>query len=270
MRSVALSICLLALGACGVPRAEHEAALAKVDSLEHELDELRHGPERLLARARQAFDSEDYRAVVVASDELAGRHPSTPEAAEAAALAEDASERIARQQREQARRAEAERLAAERRMRQAVAGLWSHTDNVENVTWYYDRESSRYVNSTSRVILYMGRRGQGAPWLRFSVRYKADEWLFIQSYTFNVDGTNYRIDASGFSEVERDNGYGGIWEWYTAPAGPRELEIARAIANSRNAVLRYNGQQYYRDRTISDVEKSGLQKVLDAYEVMSR
>lgn len=270
-RLLAAAIVLVVTG-CGVPQDQHDAALARVDSLESELDELRHGASRLLAGAELAFESGNYTAVLTASRDLVERHPDAPEVPTVTALAERAQERIDEVEREEAQQREAEerererqREELERRRRAAVASLWSRTDEVEGITWFFDRESSRYVNSGSRVVLYMGRRGEGKPWLLFSVRYTADDWLFIQSYTFNVDGRNYRISASGFGDVERDNGYGGIWEWYTTTAGTRELEIARAIANSTNAVVRYNGRQYHRDRTITNAEKQGLQKVLDAF-----
>ena len=263
---------VLAVAGCGVPQEDHDAVLAKVDSLEAELDELRYGAARLLAQAELAFETQDFGAVLTASRDLVERHPDAPEASAVAALAEQAQERIDEAARAETRRLEAEarerereREELERRRRAAVASLWSRTDDVEGITWYFDRESSRYVDSASRVVLYMGRRGQAKPWLIFSVRYKADDWLFIQSYTFNVDGQNFRIDASGFDDVERDNGYGGIWEWYTTTAGAKELEIARAIVNSTNAVVRYHGRQYYRDRTITNAEKQGLQRILDAY-----
>ncbi len=75
---------------------------------------------------------------------------------------------------------------------------------------------------------------------------------------------------SGFNKVERDNGYGGIWEWYDTSAEERELEIVRAVIKAKRATLRYDGQQYYRDRAITMDEKSALQRVLDAYGVLER
>lgn len=277
-RSILLPWLVLLISACGVPEEDHRAALARIDSLEAVIDDLEHGAERLLATAAQAYDAGDDEAAIQASEELLNRHPQAPEAQEAEAILARSEERkaaaaeVARRAAEaEAARAQREREAAERerqqRLARAVSGLWRRRDDVEGITWYWDRQSSYYVNSSSRVALYIGQRDGGSPFLRFTVRYKADDWLFIESYVFNVDGINYRLNP-GYSEVERDNGSSGIWEWIDMPAAGPALRIAQAIADSRKTVIRYRGQQYYRDRTVTQTEKVGLRKVLDAYEAL--
>ncbi len=42
--------------------------------------------------------------------------------------------------------------------------------------------------------------------------------------------------------------------------------IVKDIINSKTNKLRYEGKQYYSDRTITSAEKQGLKNVLDAYE----
>lgn len=48
----------------------------------------------------------------------------------------------------------------------------------------------------------------------------------------------------------------------------RLYNIVKDVINSKAVKLRYNGKQYYKDRTISTKEKQGLQNILDAYEAL--
>jgi hypothetical protein len=41
--------------------------------------------------------------------------------------------------------------------------------------------------------------------------------------------------------------------------------MIESIISSKNTKIRYNGQRYHSDRIISNIEKSALQNVLDAY-----
>jgi len=267
LAGIASLLGLILLAACGVPEDEHLDALATIDSLRSVVDELEHGAPRLLATIRQRLSSDDHRAVIAMAADLIERHPDSDEAAEAEQLRDESQARLASVADSMRRAADQERAAAERERARALAGLYKREDRVENRTVYFDRSSSQYVNSSSRVILYITHRAGGDPFLFFRVNYKADDWLFVEGFTFNIDGRNFRIDPS-YGEMERDNGSGDIWEWYTTVAGSTELSIVRAIVESSSAVLRYSGRQYYRDRTIGNTEKQALRKVLAAYEAL--
>lgn len=167
---------------------------------------------------------------------------------------------------ENARRKDEEKKAAARR-RTALAKLRKNTDEVKGITWYYDRSSPEYLNSRSNLFLYMGHRENSAPALRFKIQYVADDWLFIETYTIKADDQTFTISPGHFG-AERDNGGGEIWEWYDVAADAREIEIARAIADAKKTIIRHEGKQYRKDRTVSDREKQAIRNVLDAYDAL--
>ncbi|MGI8784916.1 MAG: hypothetical protein ACR2L2_14845 [Acidobacteriota bacterium] len=136
-------------------------------------------------------------------------------------------------------------------------------DNVRDVTFYYDPTSPR-GHAQNGFLLYVGTAKATPPWLRLRIQYYGDSWLFIQKYIFKIDGVRAEITPS---EVERDN-YTDVWEWWDESVSTEHLRIARAVADSKETILRYEGRQYYRDRTISATEKKALARILEAYGAM--
>jgi hypothetical protein len=157
----------------------------------------------------------------------------------------------------------AAKLAAKRKA--ALAALTSKKDKVEGVTWYRDPSSPGYVNYNG-FFLYIGQKAGGRPWLRMSVQYNADDWLFIESFVVNVDGTLHEGSGSKF-EWERDSST-EIWEWLDKTPTESDLRMIRAIIDSKQATLRLNGAQYRKDRTITAAQKRAFARVLLAYEAL--
>jgi hypothetical protein len=259
---------LLLLCACGVSAAEHGAVIAERDSLQSvlasaltELEELKFGAERLLALASASLADGELEAARSHAMLLVERHPGAAERPEAERIRVEAERRIA----EREERARREREAAEHRARagreRALAAARSTYDDIRGITWYRHRSSPEYVNTRSDIHLYVGKTDAGFVIPRLRILYKADNWLFIRSYLIKADDQTFVIAPDAF-EVERDHGYSGIWEWYDTPATARELEILRTVAESRRAVIRYQGQQYHRDRTITDREKQAIREML--------
>ena len=264
---------------CGIDREQYDAVVHQRDSLATALDDLRFGAERLLATAKAAMDAGKLQEALDASNDLLKRHPEAPEAVEAKTLAQSAKLKLeAKAEREERERralvakqekAREDSARAERaRLDRAIASMYRRRDNVRDITFYYDRTVPYTVNSSSKVLLYIAKPDDGSPTLRFSIRYVADEWLFIESYTFKVDDLTFHISPDGFRDIERDNGYGDIWEWYDTSVGLNERAIVEALINSKHAVIRYVGQQYYHDRTITATEKAALKRTMDAYAVL--
>jgi hypothetical protein len=163
-------------------------------------------------------------------------------------------------QADQARRAQAGQ--------HAVAQLKKEHDEFQHVTWYKDRSYPEYANSNA-FQAYIGKSDEGgAPYLRMLLRYSGDDWLFVQTFEILADGQQFMVNPGGHFKVERDNGEGDVWEWYDANVTDADMRMLRAVAGSNTAKLRYNGQQYSQDRTITSSEKAALRRVLSAYEAL--
>lgn len=102
-------------------------------------------------------------------------------------------------------------------------------------------------------------------WLRFKVKYYADDWLFVSSYKVAADG--YRWQSPKL-EFERDHSSGSVWEWVDVAAGAKEIEVAKALCSAQTATIRFQGKQYYDEATLQDDQKRSIQTMLNLYREM--
>ena len=157
-------------------------------------------------------------------------------------------------------------LQQKEKLAKSVKKLRIKIDDVENTTWYYDKNTTPYNNENSFHI-YIGQKKDSKPWLRFRIQYTGSEWLFIEKYIVKADTSTFIINTK-YGEVERDNKNGAVWEWYDINMDNDNYTIIKNIISSRTIKLRYSGKHYYFDRVINSTEKKGLQNILDAYEAM--
>ncbi len=151
--------------------------------------------------------------------------------------------------------------AKKKRLRsQAISKMSKKRDSFESITWYKDRSSPRYTNQNA-FYLYFGVSDGVANNLRMKVQYFDDDWLFVESAKVNVDGEVFTLSCTDW---ERDNNQ-YIWEWCDIQLDNRPM--IEAIIKSRNAVIKFDGDQYYDTRTITSSQKRALRNVLKAYDV---
>jgi hypothetical protein len=161
---------------------------------------------------------------------------------------------------------EEELLQAEvEKAEQELKAIWSKMrkkyDSFESVTWYNALSSPIYTNQNG-FYLYFGVKDGRLLTLRLKMTYLDDDWLFVDTARVNVDGFIYPLTCSNW---ERDNKSGQIWEWCDTPLDD-DREIVEAIIKSKKSVIRFEGDKYYDNRTISSSQKQALQDVLNAYD----
>lgn len=164
------------------------------------------------------------------------------------------------------RHEEAERVKKqqeERRLASALQKMSKKTDKIESVDWYRDKSSPAY-NNQNGFFLYIGKGSTSAPWLRLRIQYFADDWLFIESFSVVADGQRFE---RGRVKFERDHD-SKIWEWYDENLTDADLQMIKALIASKEAVIRFNGRQYQKDKTITASQKAALQNALDAYKAL--
>lgn len=98
--------------------------------------------------------------------------------------------------------------------------------------------------------------------VRFS--YTSDDWLFARYIEIKTDNNKYSIEPD-YSDWNRDNSSGEIWEWYDAPLTPSTAEMYNDIASSSDTLVRLHGDTYHDDRYLTDDERSALKEILSIY-----
>lgn len=160
---------------------------------------------------------------------------------------------------------EAQAQADKDRQAGIVKKLIKKTEEFDGSSWYRHPSSPRYQDIQSYVTLYVLESGSGKRSIEFFLNYTSRTgWLFVESAQINIDG---KITNLPPAQWLRDNDT-EIWEFTGYRDNPALLELARQIADSERAVVRFNGQQFYDDHVISQKEKSAIKDMLLAWEQM--
>lgn len=150
-----------------------------------------------------------------------------------------------------------------------LKGLSKDYDKMRGITWYQSPSSPKHANSNG-LYLYFGKEDSGRVLpLRLVVRYYADDWLFVSQAWAKADGA--MLDLPQKSERlfgwDRDNSGGKIWEWSdTDVTSAQDISTVRRLSIAKDATVRFEGRQYYNDRSLSSIQLKALRDVIVAYE----
>jgi len=166
-----------------------------------------------------------------------------------------------------------EKVSAEKKAKAdaLLATMRVEEDRVRQIKFYYPKGWRHYSDGwaadiKSFVLPYIGVDSNDV-WLRMVCNYTADDWVFFEKITFSVDGKNYYKSFS-YGDTVRDNEAGDIWEYVDIEVGDTEIEILKAIANSNETIVRFEGDDYYDDVIISSEDKAGILDALTVYELL--
>ena len=252
------------LGCNNVSKDDYESLKAENEKLKQEIEELKFGADKLLSKAKIYLEKKEFSKAKTELKAILDRYPTSYQITEAKELyygtVDSLKELLLIEEKAKAdkEKADKEKLAnATRKMRVKV-------DDMNNITWYYDKSSPQYINQNG-FYSYIGKMENGNPFLRLQINYAANDWLFINSYIIKVDDEIYNITRSSYGEIKRDNGNGGIWEWLDRNVGISEYNMIRAVAYGKDVKIRFVGDDYYKDKTITEQQKTALRNVLDAF-----
>lgn len=141
-------------------------------------------------------------------------------------------------------------------------------DWVRGLAFYYHSQWPRgkeywYADQRCFALPYLGTEGNSI-WLRFVCNYTNDNWVFFERITFACDDERYYKTFS-YYDVVRDNDGGEVWEYMDMDVNAYEIEILEAIASSSKTVIRFEGDEYVYDFTVSKKDKEAIRFTLDLY-----
>ena len=153
----------------------------------------------------------------------------------------------------------------EKRVKQALAKMRIETDDIQNITRYEDKTSPQYRNLNGFYLNITDHPAIGR-YLTLNIQYRGNDWLFINYYIIKADDQTFTLFPD---DVSSDN-YSYVWEWSTFTNDKDFMPIVKAVIASKEAKIRYQGNQYYHDRVITNTEKQALQNVLEALEALKK
>lgn len=227
----------------------------QVAEMTTELDGYRYSPENLCANAQTLYDAEKEVELKDIQSKLEKYHPAAPQLETIKGyIASIESKREARAAAEKAKRM------------QAVTILSKKYDDVRNITWY-DSKKSKKSGTFTRI--YIGKDKTGHVWLRLRMQYAGEDWIFFEQAYLSYDGNTHQVVFDKYREADRDNGYGGVWEWLDVEVDSSMLSFLRRMANGNTLKCRLSGR-YTKTWTMSANEKAALNEILLAYDVLKK
>lgn len=136
-------------------------------------------------------------------------------------------------------------------------------DEFENHTWVEPKDSPKHVD-VNGIYCYFALNSAIASNLRLKIQYAADDWLFIQSYKFSIDGMTYDYTPGN---IERDND-SSIWEWSDNQLNMYDQSLINALLMAKKAKIRFVGRQYNKDKTITQQQLLSIKRTVQLYKAM--
>ena len=155
---------------------------------------------------------------------------------------------------------------------QLLSGMRLEEDKIRGMRFYYPSAWRFYSNGNWAadircfILPYLGQ-DDSSTWLRLVYNYTGDDWVFYDSVIVAADDERFTKSFNYFDIVHNNSG-GDVWEYIDTDVGASEIEMLWAIANSSEALVRFQGDDYSYDFTINETDKQAIRDALTAYEAL--
>ena len=137
----------------------------------------------------------------------------------------------------------------------------SKTDEFssDKTTWITPKSAPPYRNQNGTYLYFSANN------LRFVFQYHRDNWLFINSCQFLIDGKVFEFTPN---EVKRDNDESGITEWFDENINYSNNDLIEALANAKSAKVKLVGDKYVDIKVISKNQIQSFKRTLEYYKAL--
>ena len=153
-----------------------------------------------------------------------------------------------------------------------LAGMRLDEDKVRGLRFYNPKGWTYYDGDTWAadkrcfILPYLGQDSTST-WIRLVYNYTGDDWVFFEKVLMNIDGEQ-RTESFNYFDIVRDNGGGRVWEYIDVEVSNSDIDWLWDIANSTETIIRFQGDDYSHDMTVSDTDKAALRDCLTVYEAL--
>lgn len=159
---------------------------------------------------------------------------------------------------------------------QAVSTFRTQYDQIKGITWYYPANAPEYVNTRSAIYPYIGKYDSGRLYMRMKFSYTGDRWVFFDNVIVSIDGSNHTLPKDA-GEYRSDSGGGDVYEALDISVEGGKIDnygeavrlMMPLIAFSDQTIIRFQGDRQY-DLTVSQADKDGIMDILYGYAYMER
>ena len=155
---------------------------------------------------------------------------------------------------------------------QLLSTMRLEEDKIRGMRFYYPSAWRFYSNGSWAadircfILPYLGQ-DDSRTWLRLVYNYTGDDWVFYDSVIVAADDERFTKSFNYF-DIVHDNGGGDVWEYIDTDVSASDIEMLWAIANSTETIVRFQGDDYSHDFTVTDSDKQAIREALTAYEAL--
>lgn len=151
----------------------------------------------------------------------------------------------------------------------SLTSFYTDYDQVEKITWYMPNAIPEYIDERCYVLPYIGLQN-GKAWVVIRWNYTGDDWIFYKKAVIATDSKKY-TKAFRYFDINHDNDGGVVWETLDqTDVSVADLEVLYDMATSANTIVRFEGDNYSYDLTLSSGDKAVILDALYAYNYLNK
>ena len=150
--------------------------------------------------------------------------------------------------------------------------MTSNVDEIEGNKWIYEKSTKKLLDARqinkNFFYVYLGQKVKtGFVWPRLYMGFVKEGWVFFKQIIINNDGEIDSIIPPLFKPHHEVLGAGIILEQIDVSANEHETLIKKIIG-AKKTMIRFKGDNYAHDFTLSETERTALKRIWRLYELM--
>lgn len=160
----------------------------------------------------------------------------------------------------------------ERIIQEYMPKFSTEEDKVRGLKFYTPKVVPYYADTRCYILPYIAENN-GDFNLVITYHFTDDDWVFWKQVIVAADEKRYTVSVN-YHDVIRDNEYGNVWEWYdealdvNLPMDADRIQMLQAIANSTETIVRFQGDEYVFDFTVTAEDKTAITETLALYSAL--
>jgi hypothetical protein len=155
---------------------------------------------------------------------------------------------------------ELSRLIAAEKQKKQRPGIRKEASTTQNPLRYFDEATPRNREADWLYVYFSDIAG--ALWPRFCIQSVAKRPLNITAFRITADGKTFEIKAPA---IKSEKILGNVAEWYDVPIDHQSYSLIQALIQAHKSKIVYIGSKGTIERAITEDEKKGLRRIMEAY-----
>ena len=152
--------------------------------------------------------------------------------------------------------------------KEKVQSVNNKIDSINSGRIWLTSKKKGTLGAAPGIMPYIGFVNKRV-YLRMAISYykysqSYHSWIFVESFTINVDGMTYRINPD-YSDIDRDNGTNWIREKLDTIPTEDEIIMLKRLGNGNSVTIAYNGDDYF-EYKLTQEDMNEIHYIMNVYD----